>query len=65
VAALAGCAAVLLRARGDRVRGMAVLQAGNVHRGVAYDLEVDTASATSEARAREIAIRLDEIARPG
>jgi chloramphenicol 3-O phosphotransferase len=29
-------------ARGDRVRGMAVLQAEVVHQGVAYGLEVDT-----------------------
>ncbi len=30
-------------ARGDRVQGMAAQQAELVHRGVAYDLEVDTA----------------------
>ncbi|NEE45547.1 chloramphenicol phosphotransferase, partial [Streptomyces sp. SID8455] len=29
-------------ARGDRVAGMAASQAELVHRGVAYDLEVDT-----------------------
>jgi chloramphenicol 3-O phosphotransferase len=52
-------AAARERARGDRVRGMAALQAGSVHRGVAYDLEVDTASATSEACARLIAARVD------
>lgn len=42
-------------ARGDRVRGMAVLQAEVVHRGVAYDLEVDTTHTESLACARAIA----------
>ncbi|HEV7652774.1 MAG TPA: hypothetical protein VGP26_31850 [Actinophytocola sp.] len=32
-------------ARGDRVRGMAVARADLAHRGVVYDLEVDTAAA--------------------
>ncbi|MDE2333301.1 MAG: chloramphenicol phosphotransferase [Rhodospirillales bacterium] len=45
-------------ARGDRVSGMAARQAETVHRGVAYDVEVDTSSATSEACARAIAARL-------
>jgi chloramphenicol 3-O phosphotransferase len=30
-------------ARGDRVAGMAASQAGLVHRGVTYDMQVDTA----------------------
>lgn len=42
-------------ARGDRVLGMAALQAEHVHRGVAYDCEVDTTSAASEACAQVIA----------
>ncbi len=42
-------------ARGDRVRGMAVSQAEVVHRGVAYDLEVDTTHTESLACARIIA----------
>ena len=29
-------------ARGDRIQGMAVSQADLVHRGVVYDMEVDT-----------------------
>ena len=45
-------------ARGDRVRGMAAQQAGSVHRGMAYDFEVDTTAATSEDCARVIAERL-------
>jgi chloramphenicol 3-O phosphotransferase len=36
-------------ARGDRVVGMAVAQADLVHRGVVYDLEVDTTQAESMA----------------
>jgi chloramphenicol 3-O phosphotransferase len=42
-------------ARGDRVRGMAVSQAEVVHRGVVYDLEVDTTRSESLACARIIA----------
>jgi chloramphenicol 3-O phosphotransferase len=45
-------------ARGDRVRGMAALQAEAVHRGVMYDFEVDTNSTTSEDCARLIAAHL-------
>jgi chloramphenicol 3-O phosphotransferase len=45
-------------ARGDRVPGMAVAQAELVHRGVTYDLEVDTTHAESMACARTIAARL-------
>jgi chloramphenicol 3-O phosphotransferase len=45
-------------ARGDRVPGMAVLQAEVVHRGVAYDLEVDTTHTESLVCARTIAARL-------
>jgi chloramphenicol 3-O phosphotransferase len=45
-------------ARGDRVAGMAALQAEAVHRGVAYDLEVDTSHAESLDCARAIAAAL-------
>ncbi|MFJ8308752.1 MULTISPECIES: chloramphenicol phosphotransferase CPT [unclassified Streptomyces] len=45
-------------ARGDRVPGMARAQAESVHRGVRYDVEVDSAGAESMACAREIARRL-------
>ncbi|MFE6777535.1 chloramphenicol phosphotransferase CPT [Streptomyces sp. NPDC057702] len=46
-------------ARGDRVPGMAAAQADLAHRGVAYDLEVDTTRTESLACARTIATRLD------
>lgn len=42
-------------ARGDRVTGMARAQADLVHRGVLYDLEVDTSRTGSPACARTIA----------
>jgi chloramphenicol 3-O phosphotransferase len=45
-------------ARGDRVTGMAAAQADLVHRGVTYDLEVDTTHAGSMACARAIAARV-------
>jgi chloramphenicol 3-O phosphotransferase len=45
-------------ARGDRVTGMAASQAELVHRGVAYDLEVDTTHTESMECARTIAARL-------
>jgi chloramphenicol 3-O phosphotransferase len=45
-------------ARGDRVQGMAALQAEIVHRGVVYDLEVDTAHAESLECARTIAAQV-------
>ena len=45
-------------ARGDRIPGMAATQAELVHRGVVYDLEVDTARAESLECARAIAARL-------
>lgn len=51
-------------ARGDRAAGMARTQADAVHRGVAYDLEVDTTSATAEACARVIAARVVAARRP-
>ena len=44
-------------ARGDRIRGMAVSQAEVVHRGVLYDLEVDTTHAEALACAGMIAAR--------
>ncbi|MFF8612544.1 chloramphenicol phosphotransferase CPT [Streptomyces sp. NPDC015350] len=42
-------------ARGDRAPGMAALQADMVHRGVTYDLEVDTTRQESMECARNIA----------
>jgi chloramphenicol 3-O phosphotransferase len=42
-------------ARGDRVRGMAAAQAETVHRGVTYDLEVDTTHTELLTCARTIA----------
>ncbi|GAA1944933.1 chloramphenicol phosphotransferase CPT [Kitasatospora viridis] len=44
-------------ARGDRAPGMAAGQAELVHRGVRYDLEVDTTGDRPAAVAREIAER--------
>ncbi|MFG2139647.1 chloramphenicol phosphotransferase CPT [Streptomyces sp. NPDC048650] len=43
------------RARGDRVAGMAAAQAALVHRGVGYDVEVDTGRRTPADCARRIA----------
>jgi chloramphenicol 3-O phosphotransferase len=45
-------------ARGDRVAGMAAMQADVVHLGVAYDLEVDTTSTESMDCAQTIAAHL-------
>ncbi len=45
-------------ARGDRPRGMAAAQAETVHRGVTYDLEVDTTHTEALTCARTIAARL-------
>lgn len=45
-------------ARGDRVAGMAASQAELVHRGVAYDLEVDTTRTEALDCARVIASRI-------
>ncbi|MFB7588830.1 chloramphenicol phosphotransferase CPT [Streptomyces sp. NPDC056169] len=45
-------------ARGDRIQGMAASQAESVHRGVFYDLEVDTSHTESLDCARAIAARL-------
>jgi chloramphenicol 3-O phosphotransferase len=42
-------------ARGDRIIGMAAAQAGLVHQGVSYDLEVDTTHAEAMECARTIA----------
>ncbi|WP_066935044.1 chloramphenicol phosphotransferase CPT [Streptomyces sp. NBRC 110611] len=46
-------------ARGDRVRGMAALQAEVVHQGMLYDLEVDTTRTESWECARAIAARIE------
>ena len=45
-------------ARGDRVIGMAASQAELVHRGVAYDVQVDTAHTEALDSARVIAARV-------
>ena len=45
-------------ARGDRVIGMAASQAEEVHKGVAYDIEVDTSQTESLDCARAIAARV-------
>lgn len=45
-------------ARGDRIRGMAAQQAELVHRGVAYDMTVDSAAADALTCAYAIAGRL-------
>ncbi|MFD7625974.1 chloramphenicol phosphotransferase CPT [Streptomyces sp. NPDC059851] len=53
-----GAAAAREIARGDRVPGMAASQADLVHRGVVYDLEVDTTHTESLECARAIAARV-------
>jgi chloramphenicol 3-O phosphotransferase len=45
-------------ARGDRVRGMAELQADLVHEGVVYDMEVDTTRTEALVCAQAIAARV-------
>jgi chloramphenicol 3-O phosphotransferase len=47
------------RGRGDRIVGMAQLQAQMVHAGMAYDLEVDTTTTSALECARRIAERID------
>ena len=46
-------------ARGDRLEGLARWQFDRVHRGQAYDLEVDTSAASAEACARVIRDRFE------
>ncbi|MEV0718076.1 chloramphenicol phosphotransferase, partial [Asanoa sp. NPDC050611] len=46
-------------ARGDRAVGMAAAQADLVHRGVLYDLEVDTTRTESIACARTVAAHVE------
>lgn len=45
-------------ARGDRAAGMAASQADLVHRGVTYDMSVDTTRTEAMTCAREIALRV-------
>jgi chloramphenicol 3-O phosphotransferase len=45
-------------ARGDRIQGMATSQAGIVHQGVVYDLEVDTTHTEALECARVIAAQV-------
>lgn len=47
-------------ARGDRVTGMAALQADAVHQGVAYDVTVDSGAASALACAHLIAAVVDD-----
>ncbi|MFH8793363.1 chloramphenicol phosphotransferase CPT [Streptomyces sp. NPDC017941] len=54
----AGVAAGRETARGDRIAGMAAIQADLVHQGVRYDLEVDTAHHEAIACARTIAAHI-------
>lgn len=62
----AGVAAARELARGDRLVGLAALQAPVVHEGVVYDLVVDTTGATPESVADLIAERVASlVARPG
>jgi chloramphenicol 3-O phosphotransferase len=48
------------RSRGDRVAGMAQLQAQMVHAGIAYDLEVNTSAMPALGCARSIAQLVDD-----
>jgi len=48
------------RGRGDRVPGMATLQAQMVHAGIAYDIEVDTTDTSALECARRIAQLVDD-----
>lgn len=48
------------RRRGDRVTGMATLQAQMVHAGIAYDIEVDTSETSSVECAHLIAKRVGD-----
>ena len=54
-----GVAAGRELARGDRAPGMAAAQAETVHRGVVYDLEVDTTHTESLECARAVAARAE------
>ncbi len=51
-------------ARGDRLPGMALRQALAVHRGVTYDVEVDTTRIPPDACARIIAAHVEPPAEP-
>jgi chloramphenicol 3-O phosphotransferase len=48
------------RGRGDRVTGMAVLQAQTVHAGIEYDIEVDTTKTSAMECAQRIAQLVDD-----
>jgi chloramphenicol 3-O phosphotransferase len=54
-----GVAAARESRRPERVRGMAVRQAVAVHKGVVYDMEVDTTSCSVQECAHRIALRVD------
>ena len=45
------------RARGDRLTGLARWQFGRVHKGIVYDLEIDTSTATPLECAKRIQAR--------
>ena len=46
------------RERGDRLIGLARDQAGFLHKGIAYDITVDTSTGTPDELARELLTRL-------
>ncbi|MEO7000955.1 MAG: chloramphenicol phosphotransferase CPT [Ktedonobacterales bacterium] len=48
------------KGRGDRITGMAVLQARMVHAGIAYDVEVDTSEMSAMKCAQRIAQLVDQ-----
>jgi chloramphenicol 3-O phosphotransferase len=54
----AAVAAARELARGDRIPGLAVRQAEAVHRGVRYDVEVDTTHAEPVTCAEAVAARV-------
>ena len=47
------------RTRGDRMIGLARWQYGRVHKGMKYDLEIDTTSATPQECAERIKVAFD------
>jgi chloramphenicol 3-O phosphotransferase len=57
-------AAAREQARGDRDPGMARVQAESVHRGVEYDIEVDTGELDAESAATQVAARIRELFTP-
>jgi chloramphenicol 3-O phosphotransferase len=52
------------QARGDRQAGIAKEQHATIHRGVVYDIEVDTTSASVRETALEIKMKLEALGSP-